>query len=194
MKTNLIIEKAKTYLRELTIVTAGVLIALLISNHKENSQARDYHKASIETVNNEVQVNYTSLKKIIEKQNKLIDTINKYMDDQITISELIIEKGGGISNTILSNSGLEFYKKNQINSVDFEMMSRLIHMESTSKLIDKKVEKLMDYLYPNLFVDSEESKKLVVLHMKNLLNSEIQLIQAYEEFVNEYIDNKNITD
>jgi hypothetical protein len=193
MKTNSILAKVKTYLKELTIVTAGVLIALLISNHKENSQARDYYKASVETVKNEVQANYTSLKSIIEKQIELIDTINKYSADKITISDLIIEKGGGIQSATLSNSGLEFYKNNQINSIDFEMMSRLINIESTSKLIDTKMEKLMDYLYPNLFVDSEESKKLVFLHMKNLLNSEIQLRQAYEEFINEYVENKNDT-
>jgi len=103
MKTNSIIVKAKTYLKELTIVTAGVLIALLISNHKENNQARDYHKASIETIKNEVQANYTSLKSIIEKQTELLDTINKYSADQITISNLIVGKGGGIQGTTLSS-------------------------------------------------------------------------------------------
>jgi len=191
MKTNSIIVKAKTYLKELTIVTAGVLIALLISNHKENNQARDYHKASIETIKNEVQANYTSLKSIIEKQTELLDTINKYSDDPITISNLIVGKGGGIQGTTLSNSGLEFYKNNQINSIDFEIMSRLISMESTSKLIDTKMEKLLDYLYPNLFIDSKESKRLVALYIKNLLNSEIQLMQTYEKFINEYVENKN---
>lgn len=193
MKTNSILQKAKSYFKELSIVTAGVLIALFISNNKENSQARDYHKASLETIQKEVQDNYSSLKIIIDKQIKLVDTINKYSADKITISDIILSKGDGLKGGTLSNSGLEFYKKNQINSIDFEMMSKLINIESTIKLIDTKMEKLMDYLYPNLFVNSEESKKLVVLHMRNLLQSEIQLKQEYEEFIKEYVKNKNDT-
>ncbi|QXP53578.1 hypothetical protein [Cellulophaga sp. HaHa_2_1] len=191
MKIKLIASKIKGYLKELTIITAGVLIALLISNYKENSQARPYYRASVETVKNEVQSNFSNLKSIIETQNVLIDSIKKYSADTITISDLIIEKGGGIQGIALSNSGLEFYKKNQINAIDFKMMSRLIEIESTSKLIETKMDKLMDYLYPNLFVASEESKKLIVLHLKNLLNSELKLEQLYKEFITEYDLEKN---
>ncbi|SDF33868.1 hypothetical protein [Cellulophaga baltica] len=191
MKIKLIASKIKGYLKELTIITAGVLIALLISNYKENSQARTYYRASVETVKNEVQSNFSNLKSIIETQNVLIDSIKKYSADTITISDLIIEKGGGIQGIALSNSGLEFYKKNQINAIDFKMMSRLIEIESTSKLIETKMDKLMDYLYPNLFVASEESKKLIVLHLKNLLNSELKLEQLYKEFITEYDLEKN---
>ncbi|WP_158973524.1 hypothetical protein [Cellulophaga sp. L1A9] len=191
MKIKLIASKIKGYLKELTIITAGVLIALLISNYKENSQARAYYRTSVETVINEVQSNFSNLKSIIETQNVLIDSIKKYSADTITISDLIIEKGGGIQGITLSNSGLEFYKKNQINAIDFKMMSRLIEIESTSKLIDTKMDKLMDYLYPNLFVASEESKKLIVLHLKNLLNSELKLEQLYKEFITEYDLEKN---
>jgi len=191
MKIKLIASKIKGYLKELTIITAGVLIALLISNYKENSQARMYYRASVETVKNEVQSNFSNLKSIIETQNVLIDSIKKYSADTITISDLIIEKGGGIQGIALSNSGLEFYKKNQINAIDFKMMSRLIEIESTSKLIETKMDKLMDYLYPNLFVASEESKKLIVLHLKNLLNSELKLEQLYKEFITEYDLEKN---
>ena len=194
MKINSIMNKIKSYLKELTIVTIGVLIALVISNFKENNQARDYYNASIETVKNEVEVNYSFLKNIIEDQTRLLDTINKYSADHITISDLIIEKGGGLQVATLNNLGLEFYKNNQINSVDFEMMSRLIRMQSVSKIIDTKMGKLMDFVYPNLFVDSEESKKLVSLYLNNVLNSEIQLMHTYEDFINEYIENKHNTE
>lgn len=194
MKINSILNKIKSYLKELTIVTIGVLIALVISNFKENNQARDYYNASIETVKNEVEVNYSILKNIIEDQTRLLDTINKHSADHITISDLIIEKGGGLKVASLNNLGLEFYKNKQLNSVDFEMMTRLIRMQSVSKIIDTKMEKLMDFVYPNLFVDSEESKKLVSLYLNNVLNSEIQLMHTYEDFINEYIENKHNTE
>ncbi|MEP5940508.1 hypothetical protein, partial [Maribacter dokdonensis] len=96
MKTSQILKKAKNYFKELTIVTAGVLIALFISNYKENSKARDYHKSSLKTIQKEVQNNYSNLKIIIEKQTKLVDTINKYSDDKITIGDIILAKGDGL--------------------------------------------------------------------------------------------------
>jgi len=180
-------KKIKSFLKELTIITLGVLIALIISNFKENNQERKYQIASIETVKNEVETNYSNLKNVIESQTNLLDTINKYSSANISISDLILIKGGGVQIATLSNAGLEFYKKNQINSVDFEIMSMLILMESTSKHIDTKMEKFMDFVYPSLFDDSEESKKLVVIYLRNVLNSEIQLMHIYKEFIDEYI-------
>jgi len=66
-------------------------------------------------------------------------------------------------------------------------------MNSALKLIDTKMEKLMDYIYPNLFVDSEESKKLVSLYLNNVLSTEIQLMDIYEDFNNKYIEEKHNT-
>ena len=41
----------------------------------------------------------------------------------------------------------------------------------------------MDYLYPNLFEDSEESKMLVILYLENVINSETTLMDSYENFI-----------
>lgn len=191
MKTNSTIDKVKTYIKELTIVTAGVLIALFISNYKENRQARDYYNASIETVKKEVVANYSSLKIIIEKQTKLLDTITKYSEDHVTLSDLILNKGEGLQGPTLNNIGLEFYTKNQINSIDFDMMSNLMTMNSSSNVIDTKMGKLMDFIYPNLFVDSKESKMLFILYLGNVIESETSLMQLYANFIDEYVENEH---
>ncbi|PCI35964.1 MAG: hypothetical protein COB60_01295 [Flavobacteriaceae bacterium] len=191
MKTNSILEKSKSYLKELTIVIAGVLIALFISNQKENNQLREYHIATIETINNEVKANYFQLKRVIGKHKRLIDSINKYSSENITLTELIKEKGGGVQIATLTQSGLEFYKKNQIFSIDLKMMSRLILMESISKYIDSKMDKFSSFYAPNRFLNSEESKKLVILYLKNILNSEIQLMHTYEDFIDKYVEDEH---
>ncbi len=103
---------------------------------------------------------------------------------------MILEKGGGLSSASLSNTKLEFYKRNQLNLIDFEMMSNLIIIENITKAIDIKMEKLMVFLYPTLFADSEESKELLILQLNNLLESEIQLMKQYEDFIDKYIDDK----
>ncbi|WP_372752646.1 hypothetical protein [Labilibaculum sp.] len=91
MKTNF--KDIKPYLIEFTIVTAGVLVALFLSNYKENNQTRKYYITSIETINNEIETNYKDLKGTIEGHMNLLDTIKKYRTNHITIRELIINKG-----------------------------------------------------------------------------------------------------
>lgn len=110
MKINLRKEKIVSFLKELTIVTTGVLIALVISNFKENYQVRKYHKASIETINSEVEANYSSLKGVIEKQMQLHDTLVKYIETPIVIGE-IFGRMGGLKASELSNAGLDLYKE-----------------------------------------------------------------------------------
>lgn len=187
MKINHIMKKIKSYFKELTIVTIGVLIALVISNFKENNQARKYHIASTEAVKDEINLNYAALKVAIERHTNLQDTIYKYSKEHVLLRDLIL-KADGLHGAFLRNTGLDFYKRNEINSIDYEMMIMLMDMESNSKLIDTKLEKLMDFMYPNLFVDSEESKMLVVLYLGNLLNSEMQLMHSYELFIDKYIN------
>lgn len=193
MKTNFKKEKFISYIKEIIVVTIGVLIALIVGSFKETNQARIYHNASIETINTEIETNYSNLKNVIEKHTALLDTIHKYCDAPKTISDLILESGGGLQIATLTNSGLEIYKKNQINLIDFNMISLLLSNKSLSDLIDTKTEKLIDFIYPNLFATSEESKKLVVLYLKNVLNSELQLINHYDNFIDEHISEEQDT-
>ena len=180
----------KSYLMELIIVTAGVLIALFLSNLKENNQARINHKASIETINNEIEANYSELKGVIEKQMKFRDTLKKYRDTPIVIVE-IFGKAGGIQSSELNNSGLDLYKRNLINSIDFEMMSILNEMNYTSENIDTKLNRLMDFTYPNLLNNSKESKIVLSIHIQDLLGTEKKLMKLYKDYIDKYIDTED---
>ncbi|PID93095.1 MAG: hypothetical protein CSA94_02585, partial [Bacteroidetes bacterium] len=144
----------KLYFVEFTIVTAGVLLALFLNNLKESNQAREYHSRSIVAVHGEIKENHDRLRGVVEKQKQLLDTIQKYSTSDITLSDLILKKGGGLKVAFINNIGLEFYKKNQLNLIDFKVMSKLINMEKSAKLIDVKTAKLLDFLYPNFFVNS----------------------------------------
>lgn len=184
MKINSIIKDIKFYLKELTVVTIGVLIALFLSNIKEYSQARRYYVASIKTINNEVKTNYSHLKGVVEKQTNLLDTLIKHTEDSSLIVDLF-KKSNGLQFATIDNSGLEFYKRNQINSIDFEMMSTLINMNIISGIIDTKLEKLAEFTYSNAFDNSKESKMTVILHLRDVLNTENQLMEMYENFIDE---------
>lgn len=178
-------KRTKSYLVELTIVTVGVLIALLLNNFKESYQANEYQEASLRTIKNEVEVNYSELKDIIEKQTKLLDSIKGYNASHISIYD-IMRKSGGLQIPTLSNTGFEFYTRNEINEIDFEIMSLLIKMNKLSDLVDIKLEKLMNYIYQNIFVDSKESKRIVILYLQDALESENQVLNIYKLYLNKY--------
>ncbi len=184
------IKTIKPYLIEFIIVTAGVLIALFLSNLKESNQAQKYHLATIETINMEVQDNYSNLKGVVDDQTNLLDSLNEYTDSSNSILDLF-QKSNGLTIATLSNAGLDFYKKDRINSVDFKMMSKLILMNYLSGIIDNKIEKLGDFAYLNIFNNSKESKELVSFYLRNLLNTENQLLITYEDFINEYTEIEN---
>lgn len=176
-------KKYKSYFIEFTIVTIGVLIALFLNSVKENYQAEEYQKASLKTIKKEVEENYSSLKGVIEKQSKVVDTFKVHVNDDISIYD-VIRKTSGIQSPNLSNSGLELYTRNQISSIDLEVMSTLVHMNKLSELIGIKLEKLMDYVYPNIFDNSKESKMMFIMYVQNVLDSENQLLHLYQTFLN----------
>ncbi len=182
MKVNFKMKSFKSYLMELIIVTAGVLIALILSNMKENNQAKKYYKASIETINNEVEINCEDIKGVIEKQMALHDTLLKYIDEPLVIGE-IIAKSGGLKATTLNHSGLELYKSNQISSIDFELMSTLNNMNNLSKLIETKMNRLVDFGYRNILDSSKNSKMVLSLHIQDALGSEKKLMELYKNYI-----------
>jgi len=190
MKTHLRKEKIISFLKELTIVTTGVLIALVISNFKENNQVRKYHKASIETINSEIEANYSQIKGVIEKQMKLYDTLIKYGNTPMVIGE-IFGKTGGLKGSELSNTGLELYKRNQINSIDFEMIYMLNEMNRTSKIIETKLDRLVDFVFLNILDNSKENKMVVSLHIQDVLNSEKYLLKLYKDYIDKNIETEN---
>ncbi|WP_282016103.1 hypothetical protein [Marinifilum flexuosum] len=190
MKINLRKEKVVSFLKELTIVTTGVLIALVISNFKENYQVRKYHKASIETINSEVEANYSSLKGVIEKQMQLHDTLVKYIETPILIGE-IFGRMGGLKASELSNAGLDLYKRNKIDAIDFKIMSILAEMDYTSNIVDGKLDRLVNFVYLNILDSSKESKLIVSLHIKDVLNSEKHLLKIYKDYIDKNIETEN---
>ncbi|WP_321289543.1 hypothetical protein [uncultured Sunxiuqinia sp.] len=181
-------KKVKPYLIEFAIVTAGVLIALFLSNIKENNQARKYHIASIGTINMEVQDNYSNLERIVEKQMSLLDTLIKYTNDSESTILDLFKKSNGLQIATIKNAGLDFYKNDQINSIDFKIMAALIQMKSSSDLIDSKAQRLTGFTYSNILDNSTKSKTVVILYLQNLLDTENQLLELYEEFINENIE------
>ncbi|MCB0497032.1 MAG: hypothetical protein KDC79_12910 [Cyclobacteriaceae bacterium] len=175
----------KSYLKDLTVVAIGVLIALLLNSFKESYQANQYHKTSLKTIESEISENLSDLNEVLDKQIGTLDTLKKYQSKSIAIDQLFA-KSSGLQAATLRNVSLEFYSRNNVSNIDYEIMSNLIRMKSLSELITVKLNKLVDYLYPNIFEKSEESKLLTIMYLENLIESETQLTQLYKSYLEEH--------
>ncbi|RMH63100.1 MAG: hypothetical protein D6677_08185 [Calditrichaeota bacterium] len=63
-------------------------------------------------------------------------------------------------------------------------------MEFTTQNINIKLEKFLDFLYPNILTTDGRIKTLTSLYLSNLLDSEMQQLQNYEYFLKTYGDIK----
>jgi hypothetical protein len=120
----------------------------------------------------------------------LLDTLIKYTDSPNTILE-IFDKSYGFQIATLHNTGLDFYKKNQINSIDFKIMSTLIDINFQSRIIDSKIDQLIDLIYSVPLDTSKKTKLIIISHLRLVLSMEKQMIKNCEDFIIEYVKNKN---
>ena len=185
-----IVEKAKAVFKELVTLTAGVLIALLIDGYSDKRQAQQYHATSLETVKKEIQANFADLETVFEQQLQLRDTIEHYLEDSTSMNALF-EQAGGLKSASLSHTGLAFYSKNEIGLIDLKVMSALVQMNTLSEVIDIKMGKLVDFVYPNVFTHSRASKQLLLIYLTNVLESEQQLLDLYGEFIDQYLPDQS---
>ncbi len=173
-------DNLKSTLKEVILITTGVLIALFVSNLKENYENEHYRKTSVEAVLNEVDDNYKSLEAVITVHKNLLDTLAAYKDGSDRVVDLF-RKTNGMPFATLRNAGWEFYKRNQINNIDFELMSDLVHINILLDIIDTKLDKILDYAYTHTLERSEESKTVIMLHLANILDTETQLLGLYRK-------------
>ncbi|MCB0762545.1 MAG: hypothetical protein KDC12_13545 [Flavobacteriales bacterium] len=174
-------KKTSSYLKELAVVTIGVLIALLLNNWKESREARQFYEKSLITVQQEMEENQADLSFVLNHQMALLDTVQNHLTDSTSVSELI-QRAGGLKSATIRNVGLDIYARNDISNLDYATLSRLMQMKSLSGLIDNKMNKLMDFIYPNTFERSSESKELLSVFLSNLIESEAQLNHIYLSF------------
>lgn len=174
--------KVKSYLSELTVVAIGVLIALLLNNLKENYEAEEYNNASLETIKIEVKENLSELSKVLIRHISTLDTLRKYENEKLSLSSLFI-KSGGLQSATLRNVSYEFYARNKISTIDYDVMSSVIRMKSLTELITFKLSQLSEFIYENTFEKSKESKLLTITFLENLIESETQLKYFYQDYL-----------
>ena len=169
---------------EIIPIVLGVLIALFLNNWKENYDDKRYLGHIEDSIAKEVRENKKSISSVLIKQQALLDTLERYLDvDSISLL-VIVTKNNGFQMSTIRNASLKALMNAKIELIDLQTIANLTEIDELKQTLSIKMSKLMDYIYANLRSTKREDKELFSIHIMNVIDSEEQLLELLDEFMN----------
>lgn len=178
-------DKLKKLLLEMVPVILGVLIALLINNWKESAADQRYVEKSLAAIEKDIRESKVSTEEVLEKHYAVIDSISHYLENTDLSIQEIVGNAGGIQYPFTKNIALRFFVSSKADLLDYETISILTNIEESSKMMSKKFDKLMDFAYEKIDSQDQKDKYSFAIHLANVIDSEEQLVELYQEYLGE---------
>lgn len=170
------------FLREIAIVSIGILIALFLNNWKENRTNQQYLEKAMQTIRLELEESRKDVASVVERQENTMDSIEMYLEDESQTLLELISRSGGVQYPLINNIGLRFFIANKAELLDYQLITKMAEIERSSDLLAQKFDKLMDYAYRAMKKSDAGSKEMFAIHLSNVLDSEYRLLELFEEF------------
>jgi len=164
-------------------VIFGILIALFISGLKETSDNERYLSRVFSSIEQEMKDNADGLESVIPKHYALMDTVTYYIEDEsLTLTDLIVKSKGFQVKTIQNTSWRSLLNA-KIELVEYDMIAQLSGIEASRSIMQMKLDKLMDYLYEHIDSVETKRKRLLIIHLLNLIETEESLLKLHEDYL-----------
>ncbi|MAW88185.1 MAG: hypothetical protein CMJ42_16835 [Phyllobacteriaceae bacterium] len=168
---------------ELIPVFAGVLLALMLNNWQENRKdARFINKLS-EAVSKELQQNTESLERVLQRQSVFMDTLQHYLDDESVSLGEVLQRGGGLQLATIQNAAQTALLSSKIDLLDIDEVLFFTELNESKKLMNLKVQDLMDLALDNVVSTEKDSKLALMIQISNLIDSEQQLLEMQKDYL-----------
>lgn len=173
----------KKVIKDIIPVIIGILIALLINNWNEDRKEKKYLDQIFTAINSELEESVLDLKDVLPKQQILIDSLGRYLNDEtITIYE-IIKRAGGVHGSSVKNNSWKAIANTKIELVEFQKLSALTEITESQEFINLKREKLLDFMIDNLISTNKDKKEVFKLLCEEMNSSEKFLLSEIEKFL-----------
>jgi len=173
------------YLKDVTIVVIGVLIAVSIGNYKENLSNKAYLKKTLKTIEGEVISSQSDIDTVLKRHIELyVKFENEFEESDQTLGEFLVSSGGFQVATI-KNISLRFFVSNKAELLEYEMISQLLEIESIINILSVKVERFSDFANNRFNDKDKEVKKKFTYQLADVIESEQTLLESYFSFLNE---------
>ena len=163
---------AKYLIKEIIPVTIGILIALYINNWNENQKNTNYINQISSSIDKELNETNEDIIDHIEIQKSLIDTLDFY-EKNTKISILIaVKKARGIHMPKIRINSWKAISNTKIELMSYEKVSALANIEEQKKILNTKIENLMNFIYSNTKETGIDKKQLLKLMMQDIISTE----------------------
>ena len=163
---------AKYLIKEIIPVTIGILIALYINNWNENRKNTNYINQISSSIDKELNETNEDIIDHIEIQKSLIDTLDFY-EKNTKISILIaVKKAKGIHMPKIKINSWKAISNTKIELMSYEKVSALANIEEQKKILNTKIENLMNFIYSNTKETGIDKKQLLKLMMQDIISTE----------------------
>ncbi len=183
MRFKKIKEHAIYFLKEVLVVVIGVLIAVTINNYKENSENRSFILKTQKTIKNEVFQNKSQVDEVLERHKEILNSLKSALDNKNETLGDFIERIGGLQAPSIKNIGLRFFISQKADLVDYDFISQLMDIEAFTGILNRKLEKCVDYLYDNIESNERTSKLKFMYYLANVMDSERGLLNLYSSLI-----------
>lgn len=176
------------YLKEITIVVIGVLIAVFISNYKDSVDNEKYIEKTLLAIENDIKLSQSDLDTVYNRHLKLFEILREKLegseplDPELTLVELIASSGG-FQVTTSKNISLRFFINQKAELLEYDIISKLLDIETQSELLQLKTRRLTDFFYENIDEGGEEVFMKLAYYLNDILDSEHTLLESYSEFL-----------
>ncbi len=172
-----------SFFKDTFIVVIGVLIAVFINNFNEQKTNQQYIKQTLHSIQQEIVQNKAEVDTVMKKHFVLLDSIQTSIKNEEESISQLIGRLGGIQSASIKNVGLRFFIANKAELVDYKLIAQLLEIETSTELLDKKTDKLIDFTFENIEQKDEITKLKLRAYLSNMIDSEFALLELYGEYL-----------
>lgn len=174
------------YLREISIVVIGVLIAVSAGNYKEKLDDKRYLKKTLVAIKNEVTTSRAEIDSVLKRHFDLYRKLEEdFGQNEQSLGEFV-SSAGGFQVANIKNISLRFFVSNKAELLDFLIIGQLLDIELQTKLLSDKVDRLANFAYENVHQNDLETMTKFAYLLGDVIDSEQMLSEAYAEFLADY--------
>ena len=176
------------YLKEITIVVIGVLNAVFISNYKDSVDNKNYIEKTLLAIENDIKLSQSDLDTVYNRHLELFEILREKLEGsepinpELTLVELI-SSSGGFQVTTSKNISLRFFINQKAELLEYDIISKLLDIETQSELLQLKTTRLTNFFYENIDEGGEEVFMKLAYYLSDILDSEHTLLKSYSEFL-----------
>lgn len=177
-----------SFIREITIVVIGILVALFINNWNEDIKQRKFINKTFYAIGEEIRFSKNEIEGILDKHYRTIDSIQASYDNQEESLRDILIKMEGFQIPEIKNIGLRFFVTHSAELVNYEIISDLSEIEFFNNSYEMKIAKLNDIVYTYMESTEKKDKNLFIQLLADIVENEESLLELYKAFLLKHQD------